>query len=163
MSTEANSLPFNPEQFLGAQFNEANSTELLPIPEGEYIAVSDPVGLESFKQFDIKKGDRAGQKGMMLILKWNINDENGQLKEHLGRAPQARQSVMLDMGQGGTLEFGKGRNVGLGRVREALGQNLTGKPWAFSMLGGAVAKIKVKHRIDGGNTYAEVTEVTKAG
>jgi len=161
MSTPENSV-FNPEQFLGAQFTDANSTELLPIPEGEYIAVTEPVTAESFKAFDIKRGDRAGQKGYMLILSWNINDENGALKEQLGRAPKARQSIMLDLGQGGTLEFGKGRNVGLGRVREALNQNLTGRPWAFSMLGGAVAKIKVKHRIDGGNTYAEVSEVTKA-
>lgn len=161
MSTPETSV-FNPEQFLGAQFTDANSTELLPIPEGEYIAVTEPVTAESFKSFDIKRGDRAGQKGYMLILSWNINDENGQLKELLGRAPKARQSIMLDIGPGGTLEFGKGRNVGLGRVREALNQNLTGRPWAFSMLGGAVAKIKVKHRMDGGNTYSEVSEVVKA-
>lgn len=154
-------LPFNPEQFLGSTFNDANSTELIPLPEGEYIAVTDPVTAESFKEFDIKRGERAGQKGLMLILSWNINDESGSLKEMLGRPPKGRQSIMLDRGAGGTLEFGKGRNVGLGRLREAVNQNLTGKPWAFSQLGGVVAKIKVKHRVDGGNTYAEVSEVTK--
>jgi hypothetical protein len=161
MSTESNQV-FNPEMFLNSNFDQANSTELLPHPEGEFMAVSDPVTAESFKSFDIKRGDRAGQKGFMLILTWNVNDENGILKETLGRAPKVRQSIMLDIGPGGSLEFGKGRNVALGRVREALNQNLTGKPWSFAMLGGQLAKIKVKHRIDGSNTYSEVNEVTRA-
>jgi hypothetical protein len=152
--------PFNAEQFMGTTITEANSTELIRVPEGEYIAVSDPVTAESFKEFDIRKGDRAGTKGVKLNIKWLINDENGSLKEHLGRAPTVIQGVMLDRSPGG-LEMGKGKNVQLGRLREALGQNQTATPWAFSMLGGQVARIKVKHRIDGADTYVEVSEVTK--
>lgn len=160
MSVE-NNMPFNPEQFLSSTFNESNSTELLQVPEGEYTAVTEPVTAESFRTFDYKKGERAGQKGVMLHLTWSINDESGALSEYLGRAPKVRQSLTLDFGPGGTLEFGKGKNVSLGRLREAFNQNLTGRPWSFTMLGGQVARIKVKHRIDGGNTYAEVSEVTK--
>lgn len=159
MNAEAHS-PFNPEQLLNTQVNDANSTELIPIPEGEYTAVSEPITAESFKEFDIKRGENAGKKGLNLYISWAINDESGQLKELIGRPPKARQSIMIDRGPGG-IEMGKGRNVGLGKLREALGQNQTGRPWAFSMLGGQVAKIVVKHRIDGANTYAEVTAVTK--
>lgn len=162
MSTEQDNLPFNPESLIGAQFSEGNSTELLVVPEGEYIAVSEPVTAESFASFDIKKGDRAGTKGVRVDVQWMINDESGSLKEYLGRSPKVKQGIMLDRGPGNSLEFGKGKNVALGRLREALKQNGNGQPWGFPMLGGKVAKIKVKHRMDGGKTYAEVSEVTSA-
>jgi hypothetical protein len=158
----ASTSTFNPEVFLNSTTTEENSTELLAVPEGEYLAVSGPISAESFRSYDIKKGDRAGQKGYALDITWNINDESGALKEFLGRAPTARQSIMLDMKIDGGLEFGKGRNVGLGRLREALGQNLSGRPWSFAMLGAQVAKIKVGHRIDNSRTYVEVKDVTKA-
>jgi hypothetical protein len=154
---------FNPELFLNQTISESNSTELLPVPEGEYVAVSDPVNAESFKSYDIKTGDRAGQKGHSLNIQWNINDESGQLKELLGRKPTARQNIMLDIKSDGNLEFGKGRNVELGRLREALGQNGNGQPWAFSRLGSQVAKIKVKHTLDQGTgrLYVNVVSVTR--
>lgn len=152
---------FNPEAFLNMQTDEANSTELLAVPEGEYLAVTNPVSAENFRSFDIKKGERAGSKGYALDLTWSINDESGDIKKIIGRTPTARQSLMLDIRPDGTLEFGKGRNVGLGQLREALGQNQTGRPWSFSMLGSQVGKIKVKHRIDSGRTYVEVVGVAK--
>lgn len=160
----SNASAFNAEQFLNLQVEDPNSTELLLVPEGEYTAVSEPVDANSFRSFTIGKGERAGQKGVSLDVEWSINDESGALKEYLGRAPKVRQGLMLDTIGGGTsLEMGKGKNVGLGRLREALGQNQTATPWRFSMLGSQVAKIKVKHRLDSntGKTYAEVSEVTK--
>jgi hypothetical protein len=148
---------------LNATVSESNSTELLQIDEGEYIAVADPVSEESFKSFDIRKGDRAGQKGLSLNVSWSINDEDGSIKAKIGRAPKVRQNIFLDLTSQGGLDFGKGRNVSLGQLREALGQNMTGRPWSFGMLGGGVAKIKVKHRIlDDGRTVAEVQAVAKA-
>lgn len=154
---------FNPELFLNTTVNESNSTELLPLPEGEYTAVSDAVNAESFNSYDIKKGERAGQKGYSLTVQWNINDEDGAIKNILGRKPTARQNLMLDIKSDGGLEFGKGRNVELGRLRAALGQNGDGAPWSFSMLGSQVAKIKVKHTVDQttGRLYVNVVSVTK--
>jgi hypothetical protein len=154
---------FNPEVFLSTQVTEANATELLNVPEGEYVAVSGPVSAESFRSFDIKRGDRAGSKGFAVDLEWTINDESGALKAFLGRAPKVRHSLNLDIRQDGSLEFGQGRNVELGRLREALGQNGSGAPWAFSMLGGQVAKISVKHTLDAasGRTYVNVNKVAK--
>lgn len=155
---------FNPELFLNTQINESLSTELLNIPEGEYVAISEPVTSESFRDFNINRGERAGSKGYALDISWVINDDDGKLKEYLGRAPKVRQSLMLDVRDDGSLEMGKGRNVGLGRLREALNQNSTGRPWSFSMLGGQVAKVKVKHRVDStsGKTFTEVSDVAKA-
>lgn len=155
---------FNPELFLNTTTEDANSTELLSVPEGDYLAVSGPISADNFRTYKINKGDRAGTNGYALDLEWTINDEGGALKEYLGRVPKVRQGLMLDIKPDGGLEFGKGRNVELGRLREALNQNLTGRPWAFSMLGGQVAKIKVKHDLDAasGRTYVNVKTVTKA-
>lgn len=153
--------PFNAELLMGQTITEPNSTELIKVPEGEYIAVTEPITAESFKEFDIRRGERAGTKGLKINVTWMINDDSGALKEMLGRPPKVTQGIMLDRGPQG-LEMGKGKNVGLGRLREALGQNKTGIPWSWSMLGGQVAKIKVKHRIDGADTYVEVSDVTSA-
>jgi hypothetical protein len=151
---------FNAETFLNTSHTEAADTSLLPVPEGEYVALSSPVSADSFREFDIKRGERAGQKGYALDLEWTINDEG--IKASLGRTPKVRQSIMLDVTSGGGLDFGKGKNVGLGRVREALGQNQNGQPWSFAMLGSQVAKVKVKHRLYEDKIFAEVGDVTKA-
>lgn len=165
METQTANFVFNPEAFLNQQTNEANSTELLNVPDGDYTAISGPVTAESFRSFDIKRGERAGTKGYALDLEWTINDESGSLKSYLGRTPKVRQSLSLDIRGDGSLEFGKGRNVELGRLREALGQNGNGAPWAMSMLGGQVAKIGVKSNLDAasGRTYVNVNKVTKLG
>jgi len=154
---------FNPEVFLGTTITEANSTELLNVPEGEYVAMSGPVTAENFRSFDIKRGDRAGTKGYALDLEWTLNDDSGAIKTYIGRTPKVRQSLSLEIRGDGSLEFGKGKNVELGRLREALGQNGSGVPWAMSMLGGQVAKIAVKHTLDAasGRTYVNVSKVAK--
>lgn len=152
---------FNAELFLNTTTTAVNDTQLLPVPEGEYTAVSSPVTADSFRSFDIRRGDRAGTKGYALDLEWTINDEA--VKAQIGREPKVRQSIMLDMTADGTgLDFGKGRNIGLGRLREALGQNKDGQPWSFAMLGSQVARVKVKHRMVEDKVYAEVNEVAKA-
>jgi len=151
---------FNPELFLNTTHTEAADTSLLPVPEGEYLAVSSPVTADSLRQFDIRKGDRAGTKGLAVDLEWTINDDV--LKAELGRTPKVRQSIMLDLtADGNGIDFGKGKNVGLGRLREALGQNQNGQPWNFAMLGNQVAKVKVKHRMVEDKIYAEVSDTAK--
>ena len=156
---------FNPDVFLNTTVVESNATELLVVSEGEYTAISGGVTADNFRSFDIKKGDRAGQKGYSLDIEWNIEDTGGAIKATIGREPKVRQSIMLEISSDGTLVFGKGRNVSLGRVREALNQNQTGKPWSFSMLGGQIAKVKVKHRLDPATqrTYSEVADVSRIG
>lgn len=150
---------FNPELFLQTTHTEAADTVLLPVPEGEFLAVSSPVTAESIRQFDIKRGERAGTKGLAVDVEWTINDD--EVKTALGRTPKVRQSLMLDLTPDGNgIDFGRGKNVGLGRLRDALGQNQNGQPWNFSMLGNQVARIKVKHRMHEDKIYAEVTEVT---
>ena len=68
---------------------------------------------------------------------------------------------MLDLTDSGSMDMGKGRNVGLGRLREALNLNQPGQVFSFSMIPGRLAKVAVSHRIDGENIYAEVKSLAR--
>lgn len=147
---------FDPNQFLDLQITEANDTKTIPVPAGEFLAVVDDVKCRTWNSKDGSKS------GLTLDVTWSIDDAG--VKELLGREKvTVRQGVMLDMTEAGGLDMGKGRNVGLGRLREATNLNTPGQPFAFSMLVGRPAKVNVSHRVDGENIYAEVKGVAKLG
>ena len=127
---------FNPDTFLNSETSEANATTYVPVPEGEFNA-----SIKDVKPRVLSDG-RA-----VLDLSWIVDDENARNETGMAE-PMVRQTLWLDITEAGGLDFGKGKNVGLGRVREALGQNQSGKPWSPGMLIGGVAKVKVAHSID---------------
>ena len=139
---------FDPSVFENQQFNDANDTTYVAIPAEEYV------GMVKSKKFRSEKGYT------ILDLVWVIDD--AAVKELTGmKEPTVRQSIFLDVTPSGGLDFGKGKNVKLGRLREATGLNTPGQPFSFGMLEGRPARLAIKHRIDGKDTYAEVKEVTK--
>ena len=146
---------FSPEQFLDMQTTEANDTKLVPVPVGEYVAVIDEVKARSWK-----KKDDPSIGGLALDIVWSIDDEG--VKTLLGRDKvTVKQGIMLDLTETGGLDMGKGKNVNLGKLREAVGLNVPGQPFAASMLDGRLAKIRVEHRVDGDTIYSDVKAVTK--
>lgn len=150
------------EQFLGTQVEQANSTKLILIDENPqgYVAqiATGGIGLANFK---FKKGDRIGQTGYRMTVKWEIDDPNKEIEKKIGRKPIITQSIMLDVTSEGALDMGEGKNVQLGRLREAVGQNASGKPWTPAMLIGQMARINVKHRIneESGDLMMDVDKV----
>ena len=66
---------------------------------------------------------------------------------------------------GNGLDMGKGKNVALGRLREATDLNVPGQPFAMAMFPGRLAKIKVTQRPgnEPDQVYNDVRGVTKAG
>jgi hypothetical protein len=143
---------FNPDTFLNTETSSANSVQYTPVPEGEFNAA-----IKAIKPRVLTDG-RA-----VLDVTWTVDDE--QARNETGMAePSVRQTVWLDTTESGGLDFGKGKNVGLGKLRDAVNQNASGKPWAPGMLVGQVAKIKVSHSIDkrdGTSINADVKAVTK--
>lgn len=147
---------FDPNTFLSTEEAGALSTTFEPIPDGEYEAMIG-AGDEALKP-------RVTQSGRHILdVTWELNDEA--LRERLGREKlTVRQSLFLDMTSQGTLDRGTGKNVQLGRLREALGQNDPSKPWSPMMLRGAgPAKIRITQRAgdDGVTIYNDVKAVTK--
>lgn len=145
---------FDPTTFLQTSLQGANSTEYVNIPEGEYIGMIRPNGIQA-REISTDNG-----KSIVLDLTWETDDQRA--SEVTGmKTPTARQSIFLDLTPEGNIDLSKGKNVKLGRLREALRQNDPARSWSFSMLAGVPARFSVKHRTaDDGKVYADVKEVT---
>ena len=148
---------FDPTAFLDQSISGTLDTKMLPCPEGEFIAVIDSVNP---RPWNSKDGAKAG---VALDVLWAIDDAG--VKSALGRDKiLVKQGIMLDLdGTGQRLDVSKGKNINLGRLREALGMNDVSVPFSFNMLPGQAAKVKVTHRIDGEDVYADIKMVTKVG
>ena len=142
-------MSFNPQEFMDASVSGANDTKVIPVPVGEYVAIITDV---KPRQWQSKDGSTTG---IAIDVTWDVDDQA--VKDLLGRdTVTVRQGIMLDTDGTGKLDMGTGRNVSLGRLREAVGKNDPKTPFSFAQLPGMAAKITVSHRIDGDNTYAEV-------
>lgn len=138
---------FNPDNFLHQTTREELSTKRVVLPEGDYTGV-----VEKVEAGATPKGTP------YLELTWAI--EHPELESEIGRTKSiARQTIWLDLTASGDLDTGKGRNVGLGRLREAIGQNKSGEAWAPSMIEGAAATVKIKHRADKNDAELKFEEV----
>jgi hypothetical protein len=148
---------FDPSVLLDQFITGTLDTKVAPCPEGEYVAVIDSVNP---RPWNSKDGTKAG---VALDVFWAIDDAG--VKAQLGRDKIiVKQGIMLDLDPTGQrLDVSKGKNINLGRLREALGMNDAGTPFSFNMLPGQAAKVKVSHRIDGEEVYADIKMVTKVG
>lgn len=147
-------MSFDAQSFLDATITSASDTKITPVPVGEYMGIIDKV---QPRQWQSKDGS---QSGIALDVIWLVEDAG--VKQLLGRETvTCKQGIMLDLTNQGGLDLSKGKNVGLGRLREAVGKNEEGQPFAFSMLPGLSAKIAVTHRIANDDTFAEVKNVAK--
>lgn len=126
---------FDPVIFEQMILEEANETEFTPVPAGDYQGF---VQSAKVRAMEIKKGRRAGQTVPILTVTYALEDNDGKLKELLGRdIPTVRQDIWLDVNDTGGLSFGPNMNVQLGKLRDAVGMNKKGKPFSFTMLEGA--------------------------
>lgn len=143
---------FDAEMFLSQSVDGGMSTQVEPCPIGEYTAFIEDLEV---KQFQGKKDP--SKVFTTMKVKWAIDDQG--VKDTLGRDKvTVPQDIFLDMTANG-LDHSRGRNVTLGRLREALGQNQG--TWMLSMLKGGVAKVKVEHEIVNNEPFARVTGVAK--
>lgn len=149
-------MSFDPNTFLNATFDEQNDTKVIPVPAGEYLALAEKVDVKSWSSKD------GSSSGIKLEIVWDILDDN--VKALLGRdTVKVTQQQMLDLTDTGALDMGKGKNVGLGRIREAFDLNTPGQPFSFGMIQGRMAKVVVSHRTAGEDIYAEIKKIAKAG
>ena len=149
---------FDPDQFLDTPLDGANDTKGIPIPPGEYTGM-----IDSAKILQWQKRDDPSVHGLKLQVMWQLDDM--ELKELLGRDKiTIRQDVMLDTTESGGIDMGKGQNVGLGRLREAINKNQPGVP--MSQFVGCLAKVFTTNRQDPKDpetVYSEVKAVARLG
>jgi hypothetical protein len=139
---------FDPETFMSQIIDQPLETEFLMVPQGEYTATIDDFTSEAFEQihFEYKKGPRAGTPGVMTKFTLPFVIQDDAVKTELGRDKLVvYKQLILDVGDDGGLDWGKNKNIDLGRIRAAVGQNDPG-PWSIGNLRGAgPVMVKVVH------------------
>lgn len=135
---------FNAEQFMQSTYNEANSTRLKPVPPGEYVGVIEPIDAKNFSSGISQK---TGEPWARLDVYIECADQR--IQDACGvPSRRIKAGIMLDMTPSGGLDMSEGKNITLGRLREAVGLNKPGQPFSFPQLGGKLVKISVQHRPD---------------
>lgn len=133
---------FNPTALQNLEITGAMDTTIIPIDEGDFTGVIDKYEIRVIDS--TKNGETKSY--VACEVHWNIDDEEQKAKTGRDKLT-VRQSIFLDMTPTGNLDLSRGKNVQLGRLREALGQNSPNKPWSFGMLVGQVATVSVKQRV----------------
>lgn len=143
---------FEADELLNMETEGSMETSMPPIPEGEWPAYVSEVKARSGTS-------KAGNDYTMADVTWKITAD--EVAQEVGiDEPQCRQSIFLDVGDNG-LEMGRGKNIQLGRLRDAVGQNGPGA-WSLSDLEGASAIVRVEQREYEGNIYSDVKGVAAA-
>ena len=148
---------FNPETFLDTTHKESNATTLIPVPEGVWAA--------HVVKIDVRQLISEGEPPRVVVdLGWEIEEDAVKKATGMDR-PIAVQTLWIDTTPEGGLDMGTGKNVGLGRLREALGQNKAGKPWSFNHLREARAMVEVIHASSkkDDTIYARVKRIAQKG
>lgn len=151
-------MSFDTDAFLNSAITGSNSTKVIPCPQGEFLGLADKV---SARQVQSKDGT---ETRIVLEINWLIEDDGA--RQATGREQvSVKQGIFLDLDPQGGLDMGEGKNVGLGRLREALGLNDPSAPFSFNMIPGRMAKLQITHRDDpkdADNKFADVRAVTAA-
>lgn len=150
---------FDVNAFMSENIDAPLDTKIDPIPEGEHLG---QIGIGD-KDVDVATGisPKNNKPWMRCDLMIDLSDPNllAQLKREKVRA---RYGVMIDLNDSGKLDTRPQRNVTLGKLRDAVGQNKPGL-WNFNMLKGQPIKVKIKHRVlDNGDIVSDVVGVTRA-
>lgn len=149
---------FDANTFLNATIASPMSTQIAPVPEGEWRAmVDDGDKYIDFREVDTKNGPRP-----IATVWFKIVDDACRAKA--GRENiRVKQDIWLDM-ENGTLATSEGKNVRIGQLRAALGQN-DGQPWSFGRLRGAgpviVKTVQRPNEKDPTAPFSEVERVLK--
>lgn len=137
-------MPIDVQSIAGTEVTGAMDTTYTPVPEGDRKIV-----IQEFALRDGVAGPESknpGQQWVALDLKLIVDDPEA--REAMDRDEVRRtHSLFLDINEAGTgLDMGKGKNVQLGRWREAAGINDPAKPFKFSDFNGKVLLATFKHK-----------------
>jgi hypothetical protein len=154
-------MSFNLDEFMNAAVDAPMATSYPVHPEGEFpfMLDADPKMLEvkHMSGVSAKTGNPYDFHQMELVA---LAQDDG-VKAKMGRDKVAvRLRLNLDFDGNGRLAVGEGKNVILGQLRDALGQNVPG--WTPKQLLGAGPFIgRVKHSSFNDRTYADIVAVAK--
>jgi len=145
---------FDVETFLNTTTTESMSTAFATAPEGVFILQIEDVTAAS--------GTSETGPWIRLDITYSLTDHTILESLNVRRLIVRGGRLFLDLKDDGSLDFSEGRNVRLGRLRDAVHQNRKGQPWSPSMLKGQIVAGQIRHspyRADPTQTIAEVVRV----
>lgn len=153
--------PFDPDAFMATNVDQALDDQYVNHPIGEFRFMVDSFDSKVFKTMD-----RSDGSGTFTTFEIPLVSQDDAVKARMSRDKvTVRYKGFLDFDSNGQLDFSKGKNVKLGMLRTAVGQNEAGKPWNFQMLSGAgpiMGKVvETSDKKDSTIKYTEVSRVTK--
>jgi hypothetical protein len=156
---------FDPQSFLeSTEVTGEMSTKRVLCPIGRYN-----MQIDKYEAKRINKDD--GTSFCMIDFSFIVDggslDATGlPVKDSTGSDKNfARMSGFLDFTESGALDLGTGKNITLGQIRAACGQNDPSRPWSIKSLVGQVVNGEVYHRQDKKNPenfYPEVRNLLPA-
>ena len=148
-------MELNPEMLLDAATKVAFDTKVAPCPEGVYTML--------ISKLDIRTGtNKNGEAYCMLNVMLEVEDQV--VREQLGRDKVfVQHAAMLDIINDPAtglpkLDDAKGKNIDLGRIREACDLNEPKKEFNMNMLLNRLVKgsVTIRTNEENGDQYAEV-------
>jgi hypothetical protein len=127
---------FNAEVLLNAATEKSHATSIPPLPEQEFI-------------FTVTKIDFKQPKDGVIIMELSAETTDPVAVAATGINPsRSRWSTFVDLTESGLLDDTDGKNIGIGKIREAVGQNTAGVPWAPAALMGQQFRGKIVQKAD---------------
>lgn len=149
---------FDPNQFLDAQITE-ESKRRPPVPAGmDLIGTITDVTV---------RGNIQGKKDPTKsynFLDVKIEAQTTPALQAEGHPPTVTyvDGIILDVTDAGQLDMAPGKNLKLGRYRNALGMNVAGQPFSPRQMIGRTIRIKIKHEAFDGDMLDKVDSIAKA-
>ena len=145
---------FDPAVFLDAEQTEANERRpLLPTenpedPNGMYLAL---IGEITTASGTIGKGERAGDPWASMVIPLLVQVPSSlQQSMSLPQQLTLTDRAFIDLTPQGTIDNSKGKNRRQKDYRDATGENVPGKPFAWRHLQGRTIKVKIVHELYNG-------------
>lgn len=154
-------MSFDPSQFM-SQPSAPMATSFENVMEGEYIFMLDTeIEFKEIKWQDKNTGaDRSAPIAQLQLIMQDAGKGAAEKARLQRDVVKVRCDVSLDLDSNGQLDVGPNKNVLLGQLRDALGQNTPG--WTFGQLKGAGPVVgKVSHRADKNDPSKKYVEVKK--
>lgn len=147
---------FDPQMFLDATTTEALQRRP-PLPAG--------------MDFTATLGEPKARSGEKDGKAWNAIDFPVEIdlnaypdvKKALGGVEKAvlKFGFVLDLTEGGMMDWSVGKNNKLRRLREALGMNIPGQTFSMRAMQGRMVKVKIKHVPYEGEVLDDIDSVSK--
>ncbi len=148
---------FDPASFLDATITEP-TVKRPPLPVGDYTAVIGEVTARAWQgKADPSKSGIAWDVPLTLEVPAEIQADLGMTQATI----TLKDSIMIDLTAGGTIDNGIAKNGGLRRYREACDLNKPGDSFSARAMTGRVVKVKITHEIYQDAPVERVAGVTR--